>query len=147
MLHEKNLNRNPSRVRKFPTEYTLDATERPSPIVEVDVPWGNQFLESPASIDPPAFIYTISELCAGMEVGEVHVAHGSILIPLKHGVDALRQLRAAALVNATSVDPGVLNIHLESKAAGFCDLGVSALRRKIRGSHILKGDFISLPGV
>lgn len=45
-------------------------------------------------------------------------AHGSILVPLGHGVDALGQLCTTRLIDATSVDPRVLKTHLKSKAAG-----------------------------
>jgi hypothetical protein len=63
--------------------------------------------ELPASLDVPLqFIFGYRK--AAVYVGEVHVAHSSISVPAKHGIDGFRKLRAARLVDAAGVDPVIL---------------------------------------
>jgi hypothetical protein len=62
--------------------------------------------------------------CARTEIREVDIAVCSIFVPLKHGVDALRELRAAGFIDTTCVDPCVLNILFEGSKTGLFDLDI-----------------------
>jgi hypothetical protein len=53
---------------------------------------------------------------------EMCVAHSGILVPTVHGIDCFRELGAACLINAASVDPNVIESVGRSHVAGVSDL-------------------------
>ena len=88
-----------------------------------------------------------------MEIRQVGVADGGILVPSIHRVERFIQLGAARLVYAASVNPQIIDGPGPGLLAGIEDLLVSCFLRGwvarvlIDGYHLLKGYFILLPGM
>ena len=76
----------------------------------------------------------------------IHLAHGSLPVPQKHGVDGLAKLSAAALVDAAGVDLDIRNARLAGFVARHLNLlpsGLSSCAPEI--FHVLKTDFVLSP--
>jgi hypothetical protein len=71
-----------------------------------------ELLWSPPPCKPPAVVKSTvaTEKALICNIGQEDVADLCTLIPAKHGVDSLRKLRAAALIDAACVNPKVLDL-------------------------------------
>jgi hypothetical protein len=69
-----------------------------------------------------------------------------ILVPSKHRINSLGQLSATALINATGVNPSVLDSTVTSKSTGALNLGESLLPPGLLEMRkVVKGDFVAFP--
>ena len=83
-----------------------------------------------------------------MSIREIHEADGSFLVPLKHRVDSFRELSTARFVDATHVDPGILQASSTGKVTSLGDLFEASFGPcSIQISYILESDLISIPSV
>jgi hypothetical protein len=83
-------------------------------------------------------IRCIRRLIAARNVAKVREALPCILIPFEHRIDCLRQLGAARLVNAASVDPDVSVAHGSGKRAATPDLEITSHVDNVMALEILK---------
>lgn len=128
---------------------TLRASERPRLIIELEDPRGDELLQRPATSKPP----TLGQLIMNIAIirREIHkpgIAHIGVEVEPEHGVDGLCQLRAAGLVDAAGVGPGVLQAILSSELAELLEFGEAAFAGAdgVVG-EVLEGDFLVFPGV
>jgi hypothetical protein len=76
------------------------------------------------------------------DVGEVDVAHRRLCVPPEHGNERFRELRTAVLVDATRVDPEILEAILFSLCCAENELLVPRLRRGNTLLDVLESHFV-----
>lgn len=100
----------------------------PFHVIKLDTLWSEQFLQCPASCKPSALGQRLRRYAPRRQVHEVYIAYNCRLIPLKHRIDRLGQLRTARFVDAASVYPREFQVLFPSKLTGLDDLRKAFLR-------------------
>jgi hypothetical protein len=79
-------------------------------VEEFDSLGRNQLLQRPTSGEPSTFpkCIAIVPVSTRVDILEISVANLRFRVPIVHGVDSLRELGTAALVDATGVNPDII---------------------------------------
>ena len=86
----------------------------------------NKLLERPASFEPftgPELGLLSERMLVIWNIVEVYIAYARFGVPREHGVDCLRKLSTAHLVDAAGVNPNVLVAMYPGESTGAGDLG------------------------
>ena len=111
-------------------------------------------MESPASSKPSAspeirFPLTLAQLRVWIasgcrDVRQVCIAFGCSLVPPKHRINSLSELRGAPVVNATGIHPEELEAILSSSFPTEADFGIPSLALPSVRQKLVICDFFTL---
>jgi hypothetical protein len=76
------------------------------------------------------------------KIRQIYIASMRPLVPLKHGVDRFRKLRAVRFVNATCIDLKVLDVVLGSLLRAKSDFGITRFALACTFQYVFEGDFL-----
>ena len=98
--------------RDYDAQIQFRSAESPLPVVKLQFLRCDELLQSPASCEPPAVLEARAwvfwrETVTGPQICKPRITNHGVLVPLKHGVEGLREFGATSLTDATGIDPNV----------------------------------------
>jgi hypothetical protein len=79
-----------------------------------------------------------------VNIAQVDITFGGVLVPPEHGYDGLGQLRTAGLIDAASIDPEVAQALTSSLLPTERDLPISILLGARTFGSVFQGNFVAL---
>lgn len=116
----------------------------PGRVVELNKTWCDKFLEHPASCEA----FGILEIYIG-DIKQESIIYFGLVVPSMHRVDSLRQLGARQLIDATCIDPQVVQLLRECLTTRMFDLGITSLPLETRHImlYVLLAQFVLVPHI